>query len=74
LQRYVTEDQRRRQVLRFREGPGDVVISACLAASPTPVRKKFSPDFFVSYGPHWEARRTGSRPLDPLASYAVAEV
>jgi len=41
---------RRRRVWRFRQGPGEIVISGCLA--PTPY-EKFSPDFYVSHGPRW---------------------
>ena len=58
--------QRRRRVWRFRRGPSEFVISGCIAPShpPPPLKRKLSPDFYVSCGPRWAAQ-AGSGLLDP---------
>ena len=65
--------QQRRRVWRFRRGPGEFVISGCIAPTPPPLKRKLSPDFYVLRGPHWAAQ--GVRSPDPWtppsASYAA---
>jgi len=56
-------DQRRRRIWRFRRGPGEFVISVCLAPYPL-IQRKFSPDFYVLHGPHWAAQG-GLNPWTP---------
>ena len=65
--------QRRRQVWSLRRGPGEFVISGCLAPTPTPCTKKNSPDFYVSYGPIWAAQGVPD-PRTSLASYATVSI
>jgi len=59
--------QRRRQVWRFRGGPGEFVVRWLSSHHPHPhplYEKKFSPDFHVFYGPHW-ASQGGPDPWTP---------
>ena len=60
----IVRDQRRRRGWRFRRGPGKFVISSCLAPTPNPVWKKFSPHYYVSHGPGL-GNSGGSGPPDP---------
>jgi len=50
-------------------GPGEFVISACLAPYP-PLQRKFLPGFYVLHGPPWAAQGVPDpwtpRPAMPL--------
>jgi len=59
--------QRRRRVWRFRRGPGEFVISGCLAPLPPPPPYKDNSHriFTFCMDPTGQLREGGSGPLDP---------
>jgi len=60
--------------LKVQEGSRRVRHQRLSSPPPPPrLRKKFSPDLYVSYGPHWAAQG-GSDPWTLLASYAAASL
>jgi len=57
------------------EGSGGVQASSSSVAAypPTPLQRKFSPDYYVLHGPHWAAQGVRT-PGPPPASYAAGRV